>query len=97
MPDTCRYSKQFQTVVTFESLDQTWYGKIWRLKAKFIECESNFIDTLSRAWAGLNPTCGVEAAGEAPNLEPLSRGISNLLKKIERHGLFRLFLETIWH
>ncbi len=53
--DLDQYIMQFQTVVTFEPLAQTWHVKMWWCKAKSLEYENNCIAAACRARAGLNP------------------------------------------
>ena len=47
--------KQFQTVVTFEPLAQTWTVRMWGWKAKSVENDNNCIAASRRARAGVNP------------------------------------------
>jgi hypothetical protein len=49
------YRKQFQKIVTFEPLAQTWHVKmLWR-KAKSVKYENSCIAASRRARAGVNP------------------------------------------
>ena len=51
---------QFQSVVTFEPLAQTWTVRMWGWKAKSVENENNCIAASRRARAGVNREPGTD-------------------------------------
>jgi hypothetical protein len=55
-----QYNNQFQIVVTFEPLAQTWTVEMWRWKTKYVENENNCIAASRRTRAGVNPEPGTD-------------------------------------